>query len=68
MNPTMVTITHELKLAFELADRVALLDGGKILVDLPPREFEASDDRRVGAFVRGDSTGDDEYRNVEATA
>jgi len=69
MNPTMVTITHDLKVAFELADRVALLDGGKILVDLPPREFEASDDRRVRAFVRGDGTEDEEYGSrEEATA
>jgi phospholipid/cholesterol/gamma-HCH transport system ATP-binding protein len=58
MNPTMVTITHDLKVAFHLAERVALLDGGKILVDLPPREFEVSEDPRVSAFVRGDGSKD----------
>jgi phospholipid/cholesterol/gamma-HCH transport system ATP-binding protein len=58
LNPTMVTITHDLKVAFEVAERVALLDGGRILVDLPPREFEASDDPRVVAFVRGDGSAD----------
>ena len=55
LNPTMVTITHDLKVAFAVAERVALLDAGKIQADLPPAEFEASDDPRVAAFVRGDA-------------
>ncbi|HPA53242.1 MAG TPA: ATP-binding cassette domain-containing protein [Thermoanaerobaculia bacterium] len=54
--PTMVTITHDLKVAFAVAERVALLDGGRIVADLPPREFAASSDPRVAAFVRGDAS------------
>ncbi len=53
--PTTITITHDLKVAWEIADRVALLDRGKIIVELPPREFERSSDPRVVAFVTGDS-------------
>ena len=52
----MVTITHDLKVAFAVAERVALLDAGRIQADLPPGEFEASDDPRVAAFVRGDGS------------
>ncbi len=55
LNPTTVTITHDLKSAFAIADRVALLHDGRIRVALPPKEFEASDDPYVAAFVRGDS-------------
>ncbi len=55
LNPTTVTITHDLKAAFAIADRVALLSGGRILVALPPREFETSANPYVAAFVRGDS-------------
>lgn len=69
MNPTMVTITHDLKVAFAVAERVALLSRGRILVDLPPREFEASADPRVRAFVTGDGSEDPESGiDVEAKA
>jgi phospholipid/cholesterol/gamma-HCH transport system ATP-binding protein len=56
LKPTMVTITHDLKVAFEIADRVALLSNGKIRIDMPPKAFEQSDDPEVQAFVQGDST------------
>ena len=68
MNPTMVTITHDLKVAFDVAERVALLDAGRILVDLPPRSFAASEDPRVAAFVRGDGSEEaDPVRREEGT-
>jgi phospholipid/cholesterol/gamma-HCH transport system ATP-binding protein len=56
LKPTMVTITHDLKVAFDIADRVALLMNGKIHHDMPPGQFEKSDDPEVQAFVRGDSS------------
>jgi phospholipid/cholesterol/gamma-HCH transport system ATP-binding protein len=55
LKPSAVTITHDLKVAFQVADRVALLDAGRLVLDLPPREFERCPDPRVAAFVRGDS-------------
>lgn len=55
LNPTTITITHDLKAAFRIADRVALLSEGRIRVSLPPRDFETSEDPYVAAFVRGDS-------------
>jgi len=54
--PTMVTITHDLRVAFAVAERVALLDGGRIVADLPPRDFADSSVPLVAAFVRGDAT------------
>jgi phospholipid/cholesterol/gamma-HCH transport system ATP-binding protein len=55
LNPTAITITHDLKVAFAIADRVGLLAHGKIEIEMTPKEFEASADPRVAAFVKGDS-------------
>jgi phospholipid/cholesterol/gamma-HCH transport system ATP-binding protein len=63
--PTMVTITHDLKVAFAVAERVALLDGGRIVADLPPQEFANSNDPRVAAFVRGDASEEPEADGSE---
>lgn len=55
LKPSAITITHDLKVVFGIADRVGLLSGGKILVDMTPKEFEESKDPRVAAFVTGNS-------------
>jgi ABC-type polar amino acid transport system ATPase subunit len=36
---TMVTVTHELSFAREIADRMLFIDGGVIAVDKPTAEF-----------------------------
>lgn len=56
LKPAMITITHDLRVAFAIADRVALLDEGRLRVVLPPAEFERSDDPLAAAFVRGDAS------------
>jgi phospholipid/cholesterol/gamma-HCH transport system ATP-binding protein len=67
LRPTAITITHDLKVAFQVADRVALLEGGRIRVERPPADFERSDDPRVTAFVRGDSSLDEEALPLEVS-
>ncbi len=46
----------ELHVAFGVAERIALLDRGKVHVDLPPEEFRESADPGVVAFLRGDGS------------
>ena len=57
LNATIVTITHHMPSAEKIGDRVALLYGGKILLEAPPREFLSSDDPAVRQFVEGRADG-----------
>ena len=57
LNATIVTITHHMPSAEKIGDRVALLYGGKILHQGPPREFLSSDDPAVRQFVEGRADG-----------
>jgi phospholipid/cholesterol/gamma-HCH transport system ATP-binding protein len=57
LSTTMVTITHDMQVAFRVADRVAMLDRGKIIAEAPPKEFEKLDDPRVQQFIHGSAEG-----------
>jgi phospholipid/cholesterol/gamma-HCH transport system ATP-binding protein len=57
LNATIVTITHHMPSAEKIGDRVALLYGGKILFEAPPKEFLKSDNPAVRQFVRGTAEG-----------
>lgn len=57
---TSIVITHDMATAYGIADRVVLLDRGRIAVDGPPEVVLASDDRRIRPFV--ESSGIDPSR------
>ena len=54
---TTLTISHDLKSAFKIGDRIAMLHGGKIIAAAPPREFQHLPDPRVQQFLRGSAEG-----------
>ena len=63
---TSVVVTHEMDSAFRIADRMAMLDRGRVLKVAPRREFEAIRDGEptgdetkdlIRQFLRGDSHG-----------
>ena len=54
---TMVTITHDMQVAFRVADRIAMLDRGKIIAEAPPEEFRQLSDGRVQQFIKGEAEG-----------
>ncbi|MDF1799488.1 MAG: ATP-binding cassette domain-containing protein [Planctomycetota bacterium] len=51
---TSLVITHMVSCVRTVADRVVLLDEGKVVVDLPPDEFLASDHPRLVRFLGTD--------------
>jgi len=49
---TMVVVSHEMGFAREVADRMVLLDGGRILEEGPPRQFFESPEQDPVALER----------------
>ena len=47
----MVVVTHELESAFKIADRIAVLGDGKLLITGTVDEVRDSDDQRVQDFL-----------------
>jgi phospholipid/cholesterol/gamma-HCH transport system ATP-binding protein len=57
LNTTTVTITHDMKVAFKIADRVAMLNLGKIIEQGSPEEFQRSENPIVQQFIEGRAKG-----------
>jgi phospholipid/cholesterol/gamma-HCH transport system ATP-binding protein len=57
LHTTTVTITHDMKVAFKIADRVAMLFQGSIVEDGTPDEFQSSENPIVQQFIEGKAEG-----------
>jgi phospholipid/cholesterol/gamma-HCH transport system ATP-binding protein len=60
MTVTVVTITHDMKLAHRIADRIAMVRQGRIIALAEPEEFQKSPDPYVQAFLKGEVPEDEE--------
>jgi phospholipid/cholesterol/gamma-HCH transport system ATP-binding protein len=54
---TTVTITHDMKVAFKIADRVAMLYDGHIIEQGKPEQFQKSENPIVRQFIEGRAEG-----------
>lgn len=50
---TSIVVTHDMKSAFSISDRMAMVQAGEIILSGTPAEFERSTDSRVENFIRG---------------
>ncbi len=50
---TTVAVTHDMKSAYKIADRIAMLHGGKIIGEGPPEEIKNTKDEVVARFIQG---------------
>ncbi|MFN2443951.1 MAG: ABC transporter ATP-binding protein [Thermoanaerobaculia bacterium] len=68
LGATAITITHDMKVAFKIADKVAMIHEGRIIEQSPPEEFEKSTNPIVRQFVEGRADGPltDEAANERA--
>ncbi len=57
LNTTTITITHDMKVAFKIANRVAMLHEGRIIEQGSPEEFQASRNPIVQQFIEGRASG-----------
>ena len=51
LDMTMVIVTHEMKFAHDISDRMIFMDGGVIVEDCSPEEMFKSDNERLRAFL-----------------
>lgn len=54
---TSITVTHDLKSAFEIADRIALIFRGECIACEKPEDFKKNPHEVVQQFLRGDADG-----------
>jgi len=57
LETTTVTITHDMKVAFKIANRVAMLHEGRIIEDGTPEQFQRSTNPIVQQFIEGRAHG-----------
>lgn len=50
---TSIVVTHDMKSAFAIADRMAMVYRGEIILSGTPEEFRASRDPRIKDFIEG---------------
>lgn len=53
MNITTVVVTHDMKSAYTVSDRIAMVASGRIIAHAPVEEFRKSTDPRVSDFIEG---------------
>jgi phospholipid/cholesterol/gamma-HCH transport system ATP-binding protein len=54
---TSITISHDLKSSFAIADRIALLFRGECIACEPPSAFQSNQNPIVQQFLKGDANG-----------
>jgi osmoprotectant transport system ATP-binding protein len=63
LNKTVVFVTHDLREALRLGSRIALMETGKLVTILPPRDFLRSNDSLAAAYVKAFGEGLDSVAN-----
>jgi phospholipid/cholesterol/gamma-HCH transport system ATP-binding protein len=50
---TSIVVTHDMKSAFTVSDRIAMVHGGRIIYQGSTRDFRSASDPRIADFIEG---------------
>ena len=53
LNITSIVVTHDMKSAFSISDRIAMVHGGRIIYQGTTDQFRANPDPRISDFIEG---------------
>ena len=56
---TSIVVTHDMRSAFMVADRIAMVHRGRIILEKPKEEFRHTTDPRVRDFIEGNAPPDE---------
>lgn len=56
LHVTSIVVTHDLNSAFRIADRIVMLDNGRVIAQGSPDEIRHSDDVVVRRFMKGEAS------------
>lgn len=57
VNATSITVTHDMVSAYKVADRIAMLHNGRIIMAGPVEDVQNTDNPAVQQFIRGEADG-----------
>jgi len=57
LDVTSIAVTHDMKSAYKIADRIVMLHDGKIIKSGTPEEIQNSDDPIIHQFINGLAEG-----------
>lgn len=57
LDVTSIAVTHDMKSAYKIADRIVMLHGGKVINSGTPEEIQNSDDPIIHQFINGLAEG-----------
>jgi phospholipid/cholesterol/gamma-HCH transport system ATP-binding protein len=64
LNVTSVVVTHDMKSAFTVSDRIAMVHGGRIIHEGTVEEFKNCSDHRVRNFVQGNAPSNEDVETL----
>lgn len=67
LNVTTVVVTHDMKSAFAISDRLAMVHGGRVIHEAPVNEFQRSDDPRIRDFIEGRAPANEDVETLLTT-